>query len=99
MREAFLQMWMCLGRVVFMMPACLQTMILKVFKRNGCPRSVENVHLPVPPVLLGDSAYSLLPNLMKEYSHCSRNEDLMFNQMLRAARSQIERAFGRLKAR
>ena len=36
---------------------------------------------------------------MKELHHCSTNEEVIFNQMLRAARNQIECAFGRPKAR
>ena len=53
----------------------------------------------VAQLLLQDPPYPLLPNVMKEFDHCSTNEEVIFNQMLRAARNQIECAFGRLKAR
>ena len=36
---------------------------------------------------------------IKEYDSCSTNEQVIFNTMLRAARNQVECAFGRLKAR
>ena len=51
----------------------------------------------VAQLLLGDPAFPLLPYVMKEFDHCSINEEVIFNQMLRAARNQI--AFGRLKTR
>ena len=53
----------------------------------------------VPPLLLGDPAYPLLPFCMKEYPSPQSNEEVMFNNMLRSARNPIECAFGRLKAR
>ena len=73
-----------------------------MFQNKQIPMVLEEL-LPgedkVPPVILADPAYPLLPNVMKEHACCTKNEEVIFNEMLRSARNQIECAFGRLKAR
>ena len=56
-------------------------------------------HVGVPPILLGDPAYLLLPNVMKEFNKCTETKHVLFNYKLRATRNEIECAFGRLKSR
>ena len=56
-------------------------------------------HNPVPNYLIGDPAYPLTQFCLKEYQTCSNNGEVIFNNMLRSARNQVECAFGRLKAR
>ena len=53
----------------------------------------------VPPIILGDPAYPLLPYCMKEFASTHNNGQVVFNNLLRNARNKIERAFGRLKMR
>ena len=65
----------------------------------ACCRELIPGDYPVPPFLIGDPAYPLLPHLMKEYPNCTSNEQVVFNEMIRSARNQIKCAFGRLKAR
>ena len=56
-------------------------------------------HEGVPQLLLADPAYPLFPYIMREFNLCTTNEQVVFDNMLRSARNQVERAFGRLKAR
>ena len=58
-------------------------------------------NLRVKPLILGDGAYTLNPNLMKPYRHSIQLslEHRKFNKKLSSARVIVERAFGVLKAR
>ena len=83
----------------------------KVVSNSGIGNKMRNKDLPktysmvlpghkkVPNYVIGDPAYPLPPNCLKEYESCKTNAQVIFNNMLRAARNPIECAFGRLKAR
>ena len=53
----------------------------------------------IPNCLIDDPAYLLTSYSMKEYQSCSINPEVIFNNLLRSARNQVECSFRRLKAR
>ena len=84
----------------------------RVFRISRIGKDAENGRLPraplmmigqvsVPPLLLGDPAYRVMPYCMKPYPEgqgCT-NEKRNFNRHLSSKRVVIEQAFGLLKAR
>ena len=90
-------------------PGCVHD--AKVFANSAIHNDLKTGILPttfnnllpgcdkIPNYLIGDPAYPLTPNCMKEYKSCKTNSQVIFNNLLREARNPIERAFGRLKAR
>ncbi len=65
----------------------------------GWKETIQDVEVPL--VILGDSAYPLLPWLMKPYPEGRgiTTQQTAFNHRLSQARMTVERAFGRLKGR
>ena len=83
----------------------------KVFTNSSINKKMRGDKLPttyqtpvvggakVPNYYIGDPAYPLLPICLKEYKTCTCNEEVIFNNLLKAAWNPIECAFGCLKAR
>ena len=83
----------------------------KVFANSSINHKIKTGQLPktfitllpgyeaIPNYLIGDPTYPLTPFCMKEYQTCVKNEAVVFNNLLRSARNQVECAFGRLKVR
>ena len=72
------------------------------FQSGSLPQTfntLNNERYKVANYVIGDPAYPLTPYCMKEFESCTTNSQVLFNELLRCARNQIECAFGRLKAR
>ena len=83
----------------------------KVFWNSRISKSLQNGKLPIThqqifpgrqkvgDYLISDPAYSLTPYCLREYSTCSSNAEVIFNNMLRSSHNPTEWAFGRLIGR
>ena len=70
------------------------------------PKKIPSTELTILPghdvisnCIIGDPAYPLTWYCIKEFTSCSNNGEVIFNDMLRSARNQVECAFDSLKAR
>ena len=67
--------------------------INKLFVEKQLPsveRKLIQGDITVPPLLIGDPAYPLLPSIMKEFERCSTNEQILFTEMLQSVRNQTQ---------
>ena len=74
--------------------------------QNLQARKIPSTELPVLPgynaisnYIIGDPAYPLMSFSIKEFTSCSDNGEVIFNNMLWSARNQVGCAFDRSKAR
>ena len=74
----------------------------KNMRTSNLPQIFYNIlpgHESIPNGIIDDPAYPLTPYCMKEFQYCIEKKHVIFNNMPRGTRNQIECAFGRLKAR
>ena len=83
----------------------------KVFSNSKINKNVQARKIPSPELtifpgydaiskyIIGDPAYPLTLYCIKEFTSCSSNREVVFSNMLRSARNQVECMVGRLKAR
>ena len=69
-----------------------------IFRTSSVAQDLDGTSLDSG-VLLGDSGYACLPNLVTPYHNPVTREERNFNRSLKSTRSIIERAFGVLKRR
>ena len=71
--------------------------------RNGLlPNSLQTLvaeRPELPNYIIGDPTYPLTPYRIKEFDSCSSNGKVIYNNMLRSARNQIECTFGATKSK
>lgn len=102
MKKFFYCSWYKVARKCSLYPCIYEQQCLKNFINKTIAdynRQLVPGYTKFPPILIGDSAYPLLPNVIKECANCFGNKQIYFNNVLSSPRNQIECAFGRLKSR